>query len=81
MAHATLTSKGQVTIPKIVREKLNLKTGDKIDFRLDEGVVKLIPLSKTVSEVFGILERNSIKPVSIEQINKQLKKSFIEKKS
>jgi AbrB family looped-hinge helix DNA binding protein len=33
--HATLTSKGQITIPLKIRQKLRLKTGDVLDF--DEG--------------------------------------------
>jgi len=38
MALATMTSKGQVTIPGIVREKLHLHAGDKIDFTLIDDV-------------------------------------------
>jgi AbrB family looped-hinge helix DNA binding protein len=29
---ATITSKGQITIPRAIRERLNLKTGDKLEF-------------------------------------------------
>jgi AbrB family looped-hinge helix DNA binding protein len=32
----TITSKGQVTIPKAVRDRLNLKPGNAVDFELDE---------------------------------------------
>lgn len=34
---ATMTSKGQVTIPKSVRERLDLDAGDSIHFRVEEG--------------------------------------------
>ena len=36
-AQATLTSKGQITIPKAVREALNLEEGDAVLFRVREG--------------------------------------------
>ena len=36
LASAKLTSKGQITIPKIVRETLNIEEGDSVIFCLDE---------------------------------------------
>ncbi|MEA2564192.1 MAG: prlF antitoxin for toxin YhaV toxin [Acidobacteriota bacterium] len=36
MSASTLTSKGQVTIPKEVRERLGLKEGDRLVFRFDD---------------------------------------------
>ena len=76
MAHSVLTSKGQITIPKVVRDKLHLKTGDRLNFKIEKDAVRLLPLSKTVSEVFGILSRKSIRPVSVEQMNERLKNAF-----
>lgn len=74
MPHSVLTSKGQITIPKSVRSRLNLKTGDKIDFRIKDGEVTLVPVSKQVSEVFGILSKENQKTYTVEQINDSLKK-------
>lgn len=74
MAHSRLTSKGQITIPKSVRKMLNLKTGDQVDFKISNGIVILTPVSKSVSEVFGILSRENGKPISVEQMNNDLKK-------
>jgi len=73
MPHSIITSKGQITIPKIVRNRLNLKTGDKIDFKIKDGEVILIPVSKSVSEVFGLLSRDNQKAVSVEQMNVSIK--------
>lgn len=36
LASAKLTSKGQITIPKIVRETLNIEEGDSVIFYLNE---------------------------------------------
>ena len=58
MITATITSKGQVTIPKTVRESLRLHSGDKIAFimhGLTEAVLK--PVTKTADQVFGRLHK------------------------
>jgi antitoxin PrlF len=49
---STITSKGQITLPKAIRKKLNLKAGDKIEFTTDEaGIIKIIPLKSSVLEL------------------------------
>lgn len=58
MVTSTLTSKGQITIPKAVRDRLRLHTGDRVEFVLSgdqEAVLK--PMTKSVDEVFGRLHR------------------------
>ena len=66
MALATLTNKGQVTIPKAIRTSLGIHSGDKLEFVItDSGEALLIPVTKRVDEVFGILHkpgRNSHAP-------------------
>ncbi len=79
MTHAILTSKGQITIPKNVRNKLNLKTGDKLDFKVTDGEVILIPVSKSVSEVFGILSGKTDKKISLDQMNVLLKERILDR--
>jgi antitoxin PrlF len=70
MATATITSKGQVTIPKAIREHLHVAEGDRIDFRVGEdGTVRLVSLSRPVHDLFGILHRPGRKPVSVEEMN------------
>jgi antitoxin PrlF len=47
---ATITAKGQVTIPKAIREALNLRQGDQLHWDLDDGGVRVrlvIPLDLT----------------------------------
>ena len=56
MTTTTLTSKGQITIPKEIRERLVLHTGDRLDFILTEtGDLLLKPVTRHVDEVFGRL--------------------------
>ena len=52
MATATLTSKGQVTIPKELRDALKLETGDRLEFILDaDGTVRLVPVTSSLTEL------------------------------
>ena len=58
MVTATLTSKGQLTIPKLVRNKLHLHAGDRVSFVVhgnSEAVLK--PVKRSVDDVFGLLQR------------------------
>ena len=50
MADATITSKGQVTIPKPVRDRLGLKAGDQVEFVEENGLVRV--RKKTSPSVF-----------------------------
>lgn len=69
MSEATLTSKGQVTIPKTVRDALGLETGDRIDF-VDTGKGYLIvPAKRDLKSLRGILKGRRRKPLTIEEMN------------
>ena len=53
---ATLTSKGQVTIPKAVRDALHLRTGDRLGFILEaDGTVRILPITGSVKRLKGML--------------------------
>jgi len=66
MPTATVTSKGQITIPKPIRERLRLKAGDQIDFVTDEaGRVVLEPGSSELTDLRGMLRREGRPPVSL----------------
>jgi AbrB family looped-hinge helix DNA binding protein len=74
MALATITTKGQVTIPKSVRDSLMLSTGDKIEFVVTNKREALIrPVSKKVDDVFGILHKPGRKTVSVEEIDEKIR--------
>ena len=70
MAIATLTTKGQVTIPKKIRESLKLHTGDKIEIIVTEKREAIIrPISKKVDDVFCKLHKPGRKAVTLEAID------------
>lgn len=69
MPVATMTNKGQVTIPKKVRDALHLQSGDKLEFVCEEeGIVTVRPVKKSVDEVFGRLYRKGMTPVSTDEM-------------
>jgi len=56
MATATVTTKGQITIPKAVRDSLRLRSGDRVEFVLQgESEATMRPITRSVDEVFGRL--------------------------
>lgn len=73
MPTATLSSKGQVTVPKEVRERLGINRGDRLDFILEaDGSVCLRPLRKSVRELAGILRREGQRPVSVREMDESI---------
>jgi antitoxin PrlF len=68
---ATLTSKGQTTIPKSIRDSLRMKAGDRMSFTLmPDGVVLLRVKNKRVSELAGLLHKKGRKPVPTELLSR-----------
>ncbi|MFA7171962.1 MAG: AbrB/MazE/SpoVT family DNA-binding domain-containing protein [Kiritimatiellia bacterium] len=66
---ATLSVKGQITMPKPIRDKCGLKVGDKLNFLLrDDGVLELVPIKQPASRLKGMLTPPK-KPVSVEEMN------------
>jgi antitoxin PrlF len=68
---ATLTSKGQTTIPKEIRDNLRLKVGDRLTFTLmPDGVVVMRVKNKRVSDLAGLLHRKGRKPVPVKLLSR-----------
>ena len=71
MPVATLTSKGQLVIPKAIRDLMGIHPGDRLDFVvLDDGNVLMRPATEDVSRLKGLLRRPGRAPVSVEEINR-----------
>lgn len=70
MPTATLTTKGQITIPKEVREHLGVNTGDRLSFVVQEdGSVIVRPITHHVRELGGLLYRPGQRAVSINEMD------------
>lgn len=69
MLTATLSSKGQLTLPKPLRDAFRLRTGSRVLFTLKPDSAILKPMSRSVDDVFGTLKRQGQKPVSVDAMN------------
>jgi len=50
MSMAKILAKGQIVIPKEIRDKANLHTGDKVDVQMTPRGIVVVPIRKTVTE-------------------------------
>jgi antitoxin PrlF len=70
MPAALITTKGQITIPKKVRDSMHLQSGDRVKFVLvGEGRYEMIAVTKSVEQLKGIVKNKNKRPVSIEEMN------------
>jgi AbrB family looped-hinge helix DNA binding protein len=68
---ATLSGKGQTTIPKPIRDSLRLKAGDKMSFTLmPDGVVLMRAKNRRVADLAGLLYKKGRKPVPSELLSR-----------
>jgi antitoxin PrlF len=66
MTTATLTSKGQTTIPKEIRDHLGLVPGDKLDFHIEsDGRVVVRAATRSVGELKGLLYQPGRAPITL----------------
>lgn len=68
MTEATLTSKGQLTVPKMVRDALGLRPGDKIDFIGTERGYLIVPVNRDLRTMRGMFKGRRKKTPSIEEM-------------
>lgn len=77
MPASLITSKGQTTIPKEIRDHLHIKPGDRVDFVVGEdGKVRLEPATLDLDEIEGILHRPGMKAVSEAEMKAAVRKRF-----
>jgi AbrB family looped-hinge helix DNA binding protein len=70
MALATVTSKGQVTLPKDIRDALGIKPGSKLGFRLvSEARAELQVVESRPLAIAGILAKATQQPLSVQEID------------
>ena len=72
-SHTTkVTTKGQITVPKPIREHLKLTKGDRIEFLIDvNGKVTIIPATADVRKLKGMVAKPT-KPVTVADMNRAI---------
>ena len=75
---STITSKGQVTIPAVIRRALGLKPQDKLVFRVVEGKVEVEPFPMTLEEAYGSVEPPT-KPEDFEAVRAAVREERVDR--
>lgn len=78
MVTSKVTSKGQTTIPKEIREQLGIKTGDRVTFVLRNGEVVLHPVRGTLLDLRGSIKPRK-SPEDLNEVRRQVKKAVAQK--
>lgn len=72
MTTATITSKGQITIPAEVRHALAVDAGDRVEFvQIEPGQFLFMAANRSVKELKGMLGKPG-KAVSVEEMNRAI---------
>ncbi|HUP92737.1 MAG TPA: AbrB/MazE/SpoVT family DNA-binding domain-containing protein [Solimonas sp.] len=67
---ATVTDKGQLTVPKAIRDQFGIEPGSKLDFEpLPDGTLRVRVLSRGAAGLFGLLHQPGLKPKSVEEMD------------
>jgi AbrB family looped-hinge helix DNA binding protein len=77
---ATLTSKGQITLPKEIRERLGLDAGSMLDFQiLADNTITARPVKPDARRIRGLLKSPHATPLTVEQMDEAVSKLLRDK--
>ena len=79
MPRITVTTKGRITIPKEMRERLGLVAGDRLDFvELEKGLYKVVAVTRDVKHLKGLIPR-PFRAASVDDMNLAVRRSATQK--
>ncbi|MEA2690937.1 MAG: hypothetical protein QOJ16_324 [Acidobacteriota bacterium] len=79
MPNATITSKGQITIPKEVRDALSLEVGHRVSFLVrEDGVVEMRPETVDLMSLFGVIKPR-VQGVTLDDMDAAIRRSATRK--
>ena len=74
----TVSPRGQVVLPKAIRERLDLAAGGKLRVEIENERIVLKPRTRSVASLFGMLHRPGMKPKSLEEIEEGIAAGAVE---
>jgi antitoxin PrlF len=75
MPSSLITTKGQTTIPKAIRDRLRVAPGDRVDFVVQaDGTVTVEPAIQGVTPLKGLLAARGRQPVSVAAMHAAIQK-------
>ena len=79
MPASTVTSKGQITIPKEVRDDLGLEAGSTVMFvKVGEGSYRMVARTGRIQDLAGVLRRSDRQPLTIDEMNEGIARAAAE---
>lgn len=80
MSTSTITSRGQTTIPRHIRESNHLQEGDRIEWvERADGHIEVIPITRDAAQVAGLFQHWVKEPVSVDEMNTAIKQAAMDK--
>lgn len=80
MPRSTITSKGQITIPKQVRDEMGLKAGDRVDFVKDRaGRMMLRPINTDFRSLKGMIKSPFNRPITLKEMDEAIARGVLGK--
>ena len=70
MIESGITSKGQTTLPKVVREALSVQAGDRVRYIIQDGEVRIMPV-RPIGRLFGMLKHDG-PAVTLEEMERAI---------
>ncbi len=74
-----MTSKGQTTVPKEVRDFLGLEEGTQVEWVLDDGKATVKPRTLRAVDLAGVLGPSPVGPLTVEQMNEGIAEAVAER--
>lgn len=81
MPSATMTSKGQITVPKAVRDLLKVGPGDRLGFRIrEDGGIELVAETVDLRSLIGMLKHHAEpgRPITVEDMDEAIGQAVVE---
>ena len=79
MASATITSQGQITLPKAIRDRLGVKSGDRVAFReRDDGSIVVEADAVDLRSLRGVI-RTRVRGVSLDDMNAAIRRAAVKR--